>query len=238
MHLFDGLVPAWPTFGINLEAEVKGWPEMVILPDRYTLGYGERWDNFDQKTKSASRFGGFIAAILGTMQNWNDNSLSRMPGVRDRIARVRLRHHEGGLNLDMSASDITAIASRGEQAAVKLLARFAEKLPDGFEAEGWDEQRFVRLNVLLKMMEARRPGLATALDPACAHATDFDTLIANASRCDAPAGYEAPLTPEQAQALRGALTSLEQLLARPDGSIVNIGFKPVPKPELRVRPPL
>jgi hypothetical protein len=177
----SGHVPAWPTFGINLEPEIEGWDQMVFLPVRYTQGYGEKWDNFDQKPKSASRFGGFVAAILGTMQSWNDNSLSRMPGVRDSIARVRLREDEGGLNLNMSSSDIMALAAWGEQAASELLARFAQNRSDGSAAAGWDEQRFVRLNVLLKMIEARAPGVASALDPACPYVTNFDTLIARAT---------------------------------------------------------
>ena len=68
----------------------------------------------------AARFGGFFSAILGAMQNWNDNALSRMPGVRDRIARVRLQPTEGGLNLNMEGGVIQAVAEPWRS-------------PDGFE---------------------------------------------------------------------------------------------------------
>ena len=34
MHLFDGLVPSWPTFGINLEDEIPGRPD-TYLPEAY-----------------------------------------------------------------------------------------------------------------------------------------------------------------------------------------------------------
>ena len=240
MHLFDGLVPLWPTFGINLEPKIEG-REMVFLPTDYTQGYGERWDHFNDNATQASRFGGFVAAILGAMQNWNDNSLARMPGVRDRIARVRLETQEGGLNLDMNARHMSNIAKRGEDAARQLLARYAQRLGDGAEAAGWDEQRFVRLGVLLKMIEARVPGLANALDPGCAHASDIDKLIDRAMLAPeqggyrpAPAGYEEPLTPEQARALHQVLQALRICVA----TLGSSDFKPIPKAELRVRPPL
>lgn len=52
MHLFDSLVPAWPTFGINLEDMAENM-EPVHLPERYTDGYGERWHLFG-KTHAAT----------------------------------------------------------------------------------------------------------------------------------------------------------------------------------------
>lgn len=244
MHLFDGLVPQWPTFGINLETKIEG-QEMVYLPTRYEEGYGERWTRFAEAPRSASRFGGFIGAIVGAMQNWNDNSLARMPGVRDRVARVRLEHGEGGINLDMGDTLIGSIAAKGEQAAHLLVRRFAQTRPDGRQADGWDEHRLVRLHVLLKMIEARAPGVLNALSPNCGHATDFNTLLANAMRgVDAqggpmlPAGYEQALTPTQTEALSNAIQALGQMAATLSDPANANAFKPIPKPELRVRPPL
>jgi predicted acylesterase/phospholipase RssA len=243
MHLFDGLVPSWPTFGINLEPKIPDWPEMVYLPQKYGEGYGERWDCFDQDQKSAARFGGFLSAILSTMQNWNDNSLARMPGVRDRIARVRLNSDEGGMNLNMQAPIIDAVAKRGMEAAEELLARFSE-VEGSAQALGWDEQRFVRMSVLLKMLEARAPGVANAIGSNCAHATSYQTLIArwtdDGSTPDviAPPGYERPLTPGQADALLRLVQELDKLsiaMMLPQNSTA---FVSVPESELRVRPPL
>jgi predicted acylesterase/phospholipase RssA len=242
MHLFDGLLPLWPTFGISLEPKIKG-REMVYLPVKYTEGYGERWDEFDEKPASASRFGGFVSAILRTMQNWNDNALSRMPGVRDRIARIRLEASEGGMNLNMDATTIDRVSNRGEEAAGTLLARFDNASAPDAATEGWDEQRFVRLSVLLKMIEARIPSVAQAIDPRCPYATDFNTLIDRAMLAPgaggpdpAPPGYETPLTPEQADALRLALAALA--LFANGGKGMKTEFKAMPSPELRVRPPL
>jgi len=90
IHLFDGLAPNWPTFGINLEDKLEGHPNMTFLPERYLDGIADRWTRFDQAKKSASQMGGFLISIVSAMQHRNDNMLSRMPGVRDRVVRVRL----------------------------------------------------------------------------------------------------------------------------------------------------
>jgi predicted acylesterase/phospholipase RssA len=242
MHLFDGLVPLWPTFGVSLEPKIAGRGE-VYLPERYESGYGERWNCFAEKSSPASRFGGFLSAIVRTMQNWNDNSLARMPGVRDRIARVRLEEDEGGMNLNMDAETITRVSQRGEAAAQALLARFDNAASPERSSAGWDEQRFVRLSVLLKMIEARIPGVTQAIDPRSSWVTDFDTLIDRAMLAPeqggpspAPPGYEGPLTQQQADELRRALAALA--LFASDSKGAHTGFKPVPNPELRVRPPL
>ena len=240
MHLFDGLVPSWPTFGINLEDQIPGRPD-TYLPDRYDTGYGERWNRFDQEgADGAARFGGFFSAILGAMQNWNDNALSRMPGVRDRIARVRLKPTEGGLNLNMEGDVIQAVAERGERAALALVARFVADSAGGPPAQGWDEQRWVRLGVLLKMIQERAPGVLTALDPGLPHATPLQALIARAgdSAAPSPAGYEAPLTSEQQQALLAVVEALHTLVGTLAQPGCRTDFQPVPRPELRVRPPL
>lgn len=99
IHLFDGLVPIWPTFGIHLEPEIKDREESY-LPQAYDKGYGESWSLFAEKPKSVGKLGGFISAIINAMQNWNDNTLRRLPGFRDRVVRVRLKDGEGGMNLN------------------------------------------------------------------------------------------------------------------------------------------
>jgi predicted acylesterase/phospholipase RssA len=244
IHLFDGLVPMWPTFGINLEPKIEGRGP-VFLPKDYTQGYGERWNLFDEKDNRAARFGGFFSAIVSAMQNWNDNSLARMPGVRDRIARVRLDEHEGGLNLDMEAPIIKSLVARGETAAIELISQFTAQPPTASQPEGWDDQRFVRLCTLLKMLEERAPGILEAFNGKTAHATDFVTLIDRAVQSNAgndaqstPPGFEAPLTLDQAKALKKAMEALRQLMVTISDLAAQSAFRAIPEPELRVRPPL
>lgn len=166
-----------------------------------------------------------------------------MPGFRDRIARVRLEAHEGGLNLNMEPDVIAKVSARGETAAKKILARFDSASPADVASDGWDEQRFVRLGVLLKMIEARITGIAHALDPHCPYVTAFDTLIDRATReagaggpDPAPPGFEKTLTPQQADELRQALRRLTLFAAK--GSGFKTEFKSLPEPQLRIRPPL
>jgi len=244
MHLFDDLVPMWPTFGISLEPEVEG-RGLFFLPQQYDQGYGERWNHFAEQTEPVSKLGGFIGAIVSSMQNWNDNSLARMPGVRDRVARVRLNEKEGGMNLNMEAPLIEAIAKRGVQSTEELVQRFTIISAGDAQAKGWDEHRFVRLHVLLKMIIARSSGLASALDPSCKHATDFSKLLdhaLNASYEDGelklPPGYETPMTKEQHEELNNFVKQLRTLADLMANQPQPIPFRPIPSPELRVRPPL
>ncbi|MBX3347722.1 MAG: patatin-like phospholipase family protein [Nitrospira sp.] len=238
MHLFDGLVPMWPTFGLNLEPEIEG-RDLVFLPQTYAQGYGERWSDIPEQ-QGASTLGGFIGAIVGTMQNWNDNSLMRMPGVRDRVARIRLKKDEGGMNLNMEDTLINTVAQRGEQAIDEILRRFLAPASNGRRINGWDEHRFVRLHVLLKMLAARSPGVVDALNPNCQHTTDFPVLFQNmmTNQTDPPPGYEEPMTPAQCQVLKTLITNVQALAAAMTTSTESIPFKPIPGPELRVRPPL
>jgi predicted acylesterase/phospholipase RssA len=242
IHLFDALLPKWPTFGIDLEPVVPTRPEeMVYLPQKYSEGFGERWDGFGESKKSTEQVGGFISAIASTMQNWNDNSLARMPGVRDRIARVRLRQDEGGLNLNMSKSTIDQVAARGERAAEALLQRFAARPPDGTPAAGWDEQRFVRLCVLLRLLAERVPGLLDATGAVVPYATSYLDLIDQCWRRDgeaAPPGYAAALSQQEKKALEDVVAALGRIAAQAPVPFAASGFNAVPAPELRVRPPL
>ena len=241
IHLFDGLLPLWPTFGIDLEPKIPSRENMVYLPTNYAQGYGERWDGFGEAPKAAARFGGFLSAIVSTMQNWNDNALARMPGVRDRIARVRLNASEGGMNLNMEQTTIAAVATRGATAAAELIARFAAQPASDPETEGWDEQRWVRLCVLLKMIEERVPGLIAALDASVAHVTPYEVLVDRdwvQGKSSAPPGYESSLTAAEREAFRYVLEGLSRVVNAVPTPAAGSNFKAVPKPELRVRPPL
>ncbi|MFK7966126.1 MAG: hypothetical protein AB8C46_19365, partial [Burkholderiaceae bacterium] len=242
MHLFDGLVPRWPTFGISLEKQSSPDQAKVYLPHEYSLGYDERWNRFATKSQFIARLGGFFGSIASAMQNWNDTTLARMPGVRDRVVRVRLAKHEGGMNLNMPGSTIEEIAQLGEAAAQLLIDRYLDP-PDGDCAlSGWDEHRFVRLGTLLKMLEDRAPELAIALESTVPHANSFPKIIEAYSNkgqtCPKfrPPGYDAPLTEAQKDDLNQLINALHQYC----NAFINrrelTEFRSIPKPELRVRP--
>lgn len=236
MHLFDGLIPLWPTFGIQLEPKLRSRTNMVYLPQSYDEGYGERWERFDENQNSSSRFGGFLAAIVNTMQNWNDTALSRMPGVRDRVVRVRLNKNEGGMNLNMPNDLIDAVSVRGQDAAKSLIERFIPKA-SAISTEGWDEQRWVRLRVLIRMFEKQLPPIKIASNPNVPHAKDFETMI-NDALVNTPPGYSQPLSVAEADALKDIISCMINFSDDVRVQANQFHFQPIPEPELRVRPPL
>ncbi len=259
MHLFDGLLPHWPTFGIQLEPELPGLPDnLLFLPHSYGQGIADRWTRFDQKQRAASRMGGFLTSIAGAMQNWNDNTLSRMPGVRDRVVRLRLNKDEGGMNLDMPPPLIKTIAERGQKAAELILARFFGREqsianPEPGEAasaadevlgtgktppmwSGWDFQRWVRLDVLLRTLADKAPGLLRALE-VVPHATSYADLCLRGAQHAAP-GHTTKMTPEQMQAVSKLIDALQDMAAAFKQEAPRYPNTPVPTPQLRVRPSL
>ena len=118
VHFFDALLPARPTFAINLGPGQNLHPtdprRNIVVPTRATSGILPRWTRIEGVI-------GFGRAILDTMQNWSDNNQSRMPGYRDRIIRVLHTEDEGGLNLDMDPATIGKLTARGEAAAEEFL---------------------------------------------------------------------------------------------------------------------
>lgn len=254
IHLFDGLIPRWPTFGLDLEPVLKFWSDPVYLPQHYHQGYGERANRFDegreqypqwwgkgetpayQEQAAPAPVAGFFGAILNVMQNWNDSALCRMPGVRDRIVRVRLNAREGGLNLDMDKDLIEAIANRGRDAAQELIRRFAPPQGSG-TASGWDEQRWIRLMVLLDMLDKKLPGVRASALLAGGDVRSYEDLIDRATH-RAPPGWNAPLDVRDATVLKRLLKSLVELSDSFSANRLSAPFDCIPQTDLRVRPPL
>ena len=237
VHMFDGLLPLWPTFGVQLEAKLPDRPNMVYLPKRYLEGYGERWDRFASKASSASRMGGFLAAIVSTMQNWNDNTASRMPGVRDRVVRVRLDKNEGGMNLNMEPLMIKQVAERGDQAAQELINRYVGSTSASGPSQGWDDQRWIRFATSLSMLEKRFFGVELALREGHSHAQDYGAIIDSGAGRVLP-GESGPLTAEQIAALKECISAMRAFNTSMSKAYQNIAFEAIPETDLRIRPSL
>lgn len=120
-HLFDSLLPRWPTFGINL--------------DSYPPGYGNQDVWLPRDWQVRPRFGdpirngliGFVLSIVDTARTWRDNAQMAMPSYRGRIASVRQQASEGGTNLFMTRRTIAALAVRGSCAGTLLRRRFSDE---------------------------------------------------------------------------------------------------------------
>jgi hypothetical protein len=233
MHLFEGLVPQWPTFGIDLEPNIEDLPGATFLPMGYMEGIADRWTRFDAQPKSASRMGGFLMSIAGAMQNWNDNTQARSAGVRDRVVRVRLEKNEGGMNLNMPNEVIGSVAKKGGEAADKIVARFlGPPPPNGWD--GWSAQRWTRLDVLFDSFNQKVGGLLRALGQSVPHSRSYAQLKIQ-STVTAPPGHNAPLTPSQIQALDQLTNALDQVAIAFKASAPDYPNEPLPEPELRAR---
>ena len=115
IHLFDSFLPKWPTFGISLQTRSKHWkrkdyPETVWLPDKHYQGAGDSWDRFAESKGPLGQLKGFLLSLWMATWHWNDMTMMRMPGVRDRVVRVLLEKGEGGVNIKMSRKQIRNLA--------------------------------------------------------------------------------------------------------------------------------
>lgn len=130
IHLFDGALPRWPTFAINLvypktddagrarSADEDGRARIedaVFLPTENNKGWQRTYQSI-AKPNAAAEVSGFLFGIVATMQNWRDLLQARAPGQRDRIVHVSLDGDEGGMNLDMPQPVLTRISDKGTAA--------------------------------------------------------------------------------------------------------------------------
>jgi Patatin-like phospholipase len=120
IHLFDGPLPVWPTFAIDLiypdTADNEGTDQPdVFLPTRNNQGWQRNYQSIAEKV-ALKELAGFVFGLISTMQNWRDLLQSRAPGHRDRIVHVALTRSEGGMNLNMPQHILDDISGKGTRA--------------------------------------------------------------------------------------------------------------------------
>lgn len=270
IHLFDAALPRWPTFGLWLDTrgpyQRLDDDAPVWLPDRPREGLSDSWNRFDPDTdpepdkdlagaKHQSRrcgprsrtwglLGGFLIGLVTHAKDWHDRTGFRMPHVRNRVTRLLLGPREGGLHIAMPRRQILEMAHRyGTSAGRLLVERFCG---DGCtETAAWREQRWVRLQVLLKGLRERLDGLSTSAAYA-SHSVPMGEQIDAAVGTDplrsrGAAKYCAAVTgrlqPDEAKSLHDLLAELGRLEQHfresPDQA-----YEAVPEPEMRLCPPL
>jgi predicted acylesterase/phospholipase RssA len=185
IHLFDSVLPLWPTFGIQLESMLDRRPNTpLFLPDYNTEGRADPWLRFDEKEGSLSRLVGFLMALFDAARNWRDRTLAREPGVRDRVVRIRLEDDEGGLNLKMPQALVTKLAGHGVGAAERFLDHFVKNVvpKDGHNHPmGFDNQRWMRLRTLLSVLRDQSESIRRSLDVKPAGAKTWDQQLDDAA---------------------------------------------------------
>jgi hypothetical protein len=246
IHLFDAVLPRWPTFGITLvdrrhpDTSVRD----VWINEAGSVPPELRHPASRAQTEPASigRLLEFLGSILSAARLWNDKTTAQLPGVRERVVNIYLdpNGRKGGLNLTMPPCDLLDMAVLGKTAGQALVTKYIK--PATGTAAGtlpsaaWDTHRWVRFNTFVIAMQAKMEGFAQAAHLA-PHTRPLGTLT-NAleqSLSAAPGACEFALTAAQAQALRDAEDALAKLEDSLGASGVVQPFDLSPQPELRLR---
>jgi deferrochelatase/peroxidase EfeB/predicted acylesterase/phospholipase RssA len=203
IHLFDSFVPKWPTFGISLHKRSKHRDEDVWLPDKHYEGRGDTWDRgMACDLPPLRRLTGFLMSLWMATWHWNDMTMMRMPGVRDRVVRVLLKKGEGGVNIKMSSKEILDLAKNyGKPAGQAFVAKFVN------QSFGWSEHRWVRFNRLLISLREQIDCFAFA--------TRLDRYTLPLREAIDLSDTNAPLRGHSKQTLEKAALSREKLEAAP-----------------------
>lgn len=240
IHLFDSFLPMWPTFGISLNTRDAGSRRRPVwLPRFHTDGRGDRWDHGPEE--STWKLGAFLVSLWKTTWHWNDSTMMRMPGVRDRVVRIYLDPGEGGVNIRMSAKKIRLLGEKyGKPAARDFIRKFVDH-----DARGWREHRWVRFTTLLVALRDRMEnfGIAADLDR---HTEPLVPQIQDAAK-EAPLRRDTNHVHPWPSETRLAAAQVQELLAlvaalrHVEQSFVQAGdtrpYHAVPRPSLRIRHP-
>ncbi|MEI2301116.1 hypothetical protein [Ensifer sp. MJa1] len=170
IHLFDGLLPGRPTFGISLasydprrhgEDEDGSGGSRVHLPRRTAEGKAT-------PVYPVEGLLGFVGAILDTARNWQDTLQSQLHGYSERIVEVRLNDaKEGGLNLDMDADTVNFLSMLGDRAGDVVLRDF-----------DFNEHRWRRaMTMLPTLSEQLRKLFNRYREPAKDHTIDYPAIL-------------------------------------------------------------
>jgi predicted acylesterase/phospholipase RssA len=243
VHFFDGLVPRWPTFAINLrpflsdDEESEEEYENTWMVEAEEEWIDDWWNRLPKRRRLLpdGRLRAFLTTILQTMQNQTDEGQMRVPGYRDRVAHVNLRKEQGGMNLAMKDETIEALTERGRWAAARLAAAY-DGDPDR-RGVTWDSHRWVRLRSALSVLEDLHGGFVksygAAVEPE--DAPSYDELLERSGFASPPNHRwwdeaQKDLAAAQVVAVHDAVAATSD-----SGTSVAPG-SPQPPPEGRIKP--
>jgi hypothetical protein len=252
ISFFDSLLPSRPTFGITLRPFHPCHPindderRNVWMPRTNGSGIVEWWSRWPQGRGLLS-VGQFLRAIADAMQNWVDNSQTRVPGYRDRIVHISHTDDEGGLNLDMPETVLERLTERGRCAGERLVGFYTnppgvplpEADPEGSNPTSpkrvvsWENHRWIRLRTSMALVSDAVQSMGERYD--AAYAADLAAPIARAP------SYPFNNLDQQALA-RQLMTSLTQVSAhirdaeRGNPNVPLGKGAPSPAPALKVVP--
>jgi hypothetical protein len=253
ISFFDSLLPSRPTFGINLRPFHECHPvsdderRNVWMPRTNVGGILEWWAHWPER-KGLQSVGLFLWSIVRTMQNWVDNTQTRVPGYRDRIVHISHTDEEGGMNLAMPPEVLERLTERGRCAGERLWTYYTtppgQPLPvealDALDraestprAVSWENHRWVRLRSSLALTADAIDSMSDAIEHRYA-----DDLAAGLG---AAPGYrfankdQQELAQTLAAGLRRLAADCDAIGGRGDKVPLGVGA-PSPAPALRIAP--
>jgi hypothetical protein len=248
IHFFDMPLPTRPTFGLDLGVADSASDQRVVFAQDNGDARLTYWRRFTEGGGAGSIIG-FLSAALSVAKDWNHETLSHLPGFRDRIGLVRLTADEGGLNLAMPQSRILQLSEYGATAGREFVARFGA--PGKTLEMNWENHQLIRLRLLLASLGEQLQHLDKGLQVTAGTTGDYSRFF---SQPVGPQSYRftglGQWSADPATGLYGsqaglAKWTLEQLLSVPRMAAASQQTTPgtrldkrVPKPlpELKLRP--
>lgn len=255
IHLFDAALPQWPTFGMWIGRRSPYWrSDAVWLPEFHTEGRADnriRFDPTDSQVRAFRREApppvglrflvGFLLASARSAKDWGDHTRMRLPHVRNRVARLGLVNNEGELNIAMDRKTLLKMAHAYGSATGKLFVERFGVMPDGTAGPQWKDQRWVRLQVLVKGMRDLVRGFSRSADLPTAGAPSIEQALI-AAKDGNPLTGEADrggrLGQAQAADLQELIAAARALERAVENATQKQPWSGQPEAELSLRPPL
>lgn len=242
IHFFDDWLPSHPTFGINLTkasastSTVEPGDDTQRSTAAIAQALGQRVylppaeDRPDPEWTRIDQLFSFLLAIFGTSQNYRDTMQANLPSYRERIVQIRLSDNEGGLNLAMSPDIIKEVVDKGMEAGQML----SNPETFNFEHHWW-----VRFLVLMAQLEENMKGMEEVL----VNAPDIEERVKQELADELGYPYcrderwcdEALL---RINDLKTMVCNWQQAAERWKQPTFFSADAPLPKPVLRVTPPI
>ncbi len=249
IHFFDAALPRRPTFGLDLGSTDGADEQRVRFPRNNGDARLAYWRRFPQTGLPALR--GFLALLSNVAKDWNHETLSLMPGFRDRIGLIQLTREEGGLNLTMPAERIERLTRYGREAGQQFVLRFGD--PQHWQpgakpsSMNWENHQIIRLRLQLASVAEHLQSLERACRDLHGTEQDYQRFFsAEARRYSYPFKGLSDLEQDPdtglyrtqaglAEAMLGRLREIAQMLEQHPDSHPAKGA-PKPTPELKLRP--
>ena len=249
IHFFDAALPRRPTFGLDLGPTDGADEQRVRFPRNNGDARLAYWRRIPGAGLPALR--GFFALLSNVAKDWNHETLSLMPGFRDRIGLIQLTREEGGLNLTMPAERIERLTRYGREAGQQFVLRFGapQHWQPGAKPSpmNWENHQIIRLRLQLASVAEQLQSLERACRELQGTEQDYQRFFtADAKRysyafkglSDLQQNPDTGLYRTQAglaQAMLGKLREIAQLIEQHPDNHPATGA-PKPTPELKLRP--